>query len=359
MDLSLPENDPDAGVFSTRSGPAYCGAPGVFDAARTTFDWLVTGPHPVTLDGRDIPGLPPRWLPLDELGRLMLAKDCTQGTRDTVWAHLITRSRREGGTWTVACVGLALPVLLPIAARLTRRFRGEVHDIHAAVLDGFLSELCKADLTRPAILVRLRWAAYRAGYTALREALDSPPPSRKIGYWSAEPHRPSGHPDFVLVAAVNDGAITADEAALIGSTRFGELSLAEAAQAREQNYEATKKARQRAEQRLATYLAEQARVADAPPPEPRTGTPRAGSAAAGRVPAHPAVHRSPTHRVRLRSVTRTAPVLAEKLRRPVSPDAAKSGVSGRGTQLPARARHHRTSRPAPRPDSAPEARSCD
>ncbi|MFD8493885.1 sigma-70 family RNA polymerase sigma factor [Amycolatopsis sp. NPDC059657] len=346
MDLSLPENNPDAGV-SIRRTPAYRGDPGVFDAARTTFDWLVTGPHPVALDGRDIPGLPPVELPLDELGRLMLAKDCTQDTRDTVWAELITRSRREAGAWTVACVGLALPVLLPIAARLTRRFRGEVHDIHSAVLDGFLSEVCTVDLTRPAILVRLRWAAYRAGHTALREALDSPSPSRRIGYWSAEPHRPRGHPDFVLVAAVNDAAITADEAALIGSTRFGELSLTEAAQAREQNYEATKKVRQRAEARLATYLAEQARVADAPPPEP------------AQMPAHPAVHRSSTHRVRLRSVTRTAPVLAEKLRRPVSSDAAKSGVRGRGTRLPARVRHHRTSRPASRPNSAREVRSCD
>ncbi len=352
MDLSLPENDPDAGVFATRRGPAYCGDPGVFDAVRTTFDWLVTGPQPIALDGRDIPGLPPVELPLDQLGRLMLATDCPQGTRDAVWAQLITRSRRDGNRWTVACVGLALPVLLPVAVGLTRRFRGEVHDIHAAVLDGFLSELGTVDLERPAILVRLRWAAYRAGHTALREALDSPAPSRKIGYWSAEPHRPSGHPDFVLVGAVNAGAITADEAALIGSTRFGELSLTEAAQCREQHYEATKKARQRAEYRLVTYLAERARVAD-------TDTPRAGSAAAGRVPAHPAVHRSSTHRVRLRSVTRTAPVLAEKLRRPMSPGAAKTGVSGRGTRLPARTRPHRSRRPATRPGSAQEARSCD
>ncbi|WP_216211142.1 sigma-70 family RNA polymerase sigma factor [Amycolatopsis aidingensis] len=359
MDLSLPENDPDAGVFSARRGPAYYGDPGVFDAARTTFDWLVTGPHPVTLDGRTIPGLPPRPLRLDELGRLLLAKDCPQGTRDASWARLITRSRAEGGAWTVACVGLALPVLLPIAARLTRRFRGEVHDIHAAVLDGFLSELCQVDLARPAILVRLRWAAYRAGYAALREALDSPPPSSKIGFWSAEPHRPSGHPDFVLVAAVDDGAITTDEAALIGSTRFGELSLTEAAECRGQHYEAAKKARQRAEQRLAAYLAEQTRATDEPPTTADTCAPRAGSATASRTPAHPAVHLTSTHRVRLRSVTRVAPRLAEKLRRPMSPEAAKSGVSGRGTRLPARARHHRSPRPATRPDSTREARSCD
>jgi hypothetical protein len=29
------------------------------DTARTAFDWLVTGPAPVSLDGRLFPGLPP------------------------------------------------------------------------------------------------------------------------------------------------------------------------------------------------------------------------------------------------------------------------------------------------------------
>ncbi|WP_414944846.1 pilin [Amycolatopsis sp. cmx-11-32] len=52
---------------------------------------------------------------------------------------------------------------------------------------------------------------------------------------------------------------------------------------------------------------------------------------------------SPTRRVRLRSVTRTAPGLADKLRRPASPDAAKSGVRGRGTRLSGHTCQHRTS----------------
>ena len=206
------------------------GESGVFNTARTAFAWLVTGPHPVALDGRHVRGLPPRLVPLDEVGRLTVAKGCPQQTRDAVWTALVTRSRAEGGTWTVACVGLALPVLLPVAAKLTNRLRGEGHDIHAAVLTGFLEALVDVDLTRPAILVRLRWAAYRA----LRDALDAAAPVADLGARAPGPEHAGGHPDFVLLAAVDAGVLTAAEAALIGDTRFGELSLAEAAQARGQ-----------------------------------------------------------------------------------------------------------------------------
>jgi hypothetical protein len=359
MDLSLPENDPGSGVVSVRRNPEYVADPGVFDNARTSFEWLVTGPHPVCVDGRAIRGLPARAVPLDELGALLLRGDCTQDARDATWTHLVTRSRAEGGTWTLACVGLALPVLLPVAAGLTNRFRGDKHDIHAAVLTGFLHGLGEVDLNRPAILVRLRWAAYRTGYAELREALDAPPPMDELGFRSAPPHRPSGHPDLVLATAMHAGVITAGEAALISATRFGELSLTEAAQARGQTYKTTQQARHRAEMRLAAYLTEPAD--DTPASTPDTGQCGAPTRARSHpgASAHPRVRLSHTHRLRLRSVTRTRPELAQKFLRPVSPNGPKSGVSERGTRLPARPRHHRSHRPAPRPDSIREARSCD
>lgn len=353
MDLSLPENDPDSGVFFLRRAPACVAKPGVFDTARTAFEWLVIGPHPVALDCRPVPGLPPRLVPLDELGTLLLAKGCPQATRDAAWAALITRSRAEGGTWTVACVGLALPVLLPVAAKLTERFRGEVHDIHAAVLTGFLDGLTTVELDRPATLVRLRWAAYRAGYTALREALDAAPPIADLGYRSSPPNHVSGHPDFVLLAAVDAGAITTEEASLIGATRFGELSLIEAAQARGQSYEAAKKSRQRAESRLAAQLAAEA-ACESDSPASRAAAARRAGVAARR--SGSTLRLGPTRRVRLRSVIRRSPELAQELRRPESPNAPKSGVSERGRRLPSPSRPHR---PATRPDSVQEAPSCD
>ncbi|WP_245976504.1 sigma-70 family RNA polymerase sigma factor [Amycolatopsis palatopharyngis] len=348
MDSSLPETDHESGVFSLRRSDEYAREDGVFDVAASTLEWLVTGPHPVCVDGASILGLPSRPIPLDELGALLLTEDCTQATRDATWTYLIARARAEGGTWTMACVGLAMPVLLPVAAQLTNRFRGDKHDIHAAVLTGFLDGLGEVALDRPAILVRLRWAAYRAGYTALREALDAAPPMEDIGFRSTPPHRPGGHPDLVLVTAVRAGVITTDEAALISATRFGELSLTEAAHARGEPYKAVQKTRHRAEQRLTRYLTEPVDepADDTSPPAPDTSYRGHPSG-----PRHPALRLSHTHRQRLRTVTRLSPELAKKFVRPVSPNAPKSGVSARGTQLPAH--------PPRRSALTQEARSCD
>src|SRR5256885_1882571 len=129
------------------------------DIARDTFTWLVTGPHPVSLNGRLFPGLPDRRIPLDEVRDRLLARRCPQATRDAVWAHLVLRSRTEGATWTVAAVGVALPALTSAAATLSRRFAGDPADVHAEVLRGFLTALSTIDLRPPRIMLRLRWAA--------------------------------------------------------------------------------------------------------------------------------------------------------------------------------------------------------
>jgi hypothetical protein len=128
-----------------------------------------------------------------------------------------------------------------------------VTDIHAAVLTGFLAELAHLDLRKPRIMLRLRWAAYRAGHTAVRDALTAPlPAGTALG--SAAPAPPSGHPDFVLARAVADGVLTATEAELIGATRLEGLPLATAAAARGVSYPTLHQTRRRAEHRLADYL---------------------------------------------------------------------------------------------------------
>jgi hypothetical protein len=222
------------------------------DTARTAFEWLVTGPKPTSVDGRLFPGFPERLLPLNELRDRLLRRRCPQATRDAVWAHLVLRSRTEGATWTLGCVGVALTT---IAATLSARFAGDPSDIHAAVLTGFLTELAHVDLGKPRIMVRLWWAAYRAGHSAVREALDAPVPVGN-GFGSAQPTPPWGHPDFVLARAVAENVITADEAELIGSTRLEAYPLATAAAERGLSYKATQQVRRRAEHRLAAYLAD-------------------------------------------------------------------------------------------------------
>ncbi|WP_246843329.1 hypothetical protein [Allokutzneria sp. NRRL B-24872] len=223
------------------------------DIARDTFAWLVTGPHPVSLNGRLFPGLPPRRIPVDEVRDRLLSRGCPQATRDAVWAHLVARSRMEGATWTVVAVGVAAPALVSAAARLSHRFAGDAADVHAEVVRGFLDALATIDLRRPRIMSRLRWAAYRSGYAALADALASPTPVAP-GFRSTPPHAPWGHPDLVLARAVADDVLTREEAALIGATRLEDVPVADWAAQHELGEWAVYKMRRRAEVRLVAYL---------------------------------------------------------------------------------------------------------
>ncbi len=240
--------DPSSDYFET----------GALDTARSAFGFLVSGPYPLCLDGRMFPGLPSRWLRLDEVREAVLHRRCPQQVRDRVWAHLVVRSRAEGGAWTVACAGVALPALTTIAARLSARFAADPADLHSAVLAGFLAELAEIDLDAPRIMNRLRWAAFRAGHAALRDALDTPAPATgrpalTTGLAGAVEVQ-KGHPDLVLARAVADGVVTPDEADLIGATRLDGRPLTELAAERARSYPALKQQRRRAEHRLAAHL---------------------------------------------------------------------------------------------------------
>ncbi|WP_414943856.1 hypothetical protein [Amycolatopsis sp. cmx-11-32] len=225
------------------------------DTARDAFGWLVTGPKPMAVHGSKFAGLPRRPVPLDELRDRVMSKQCPPRTRDDVWAHLVLRSRAHGGAWTVACVGMALPSLAASARWLGARYRGDRADAHAAVLTGFVHALATVDLTDPGIVVRLHFAARRAGQAALEESLDAPPPV-DTDYHSTAPRPPYGHPDLVLARAVSEGVLTPTEADLISATRLGEVSLTAWGAEHRSEFWATYKVRQRAEHRLVSWLAD-------------------------------------------------------------------------------------------------------
>lgn len=235
------------------------------DTARDAFQWLVTGPEPMAVHGARFAGLPRRWIPLDELRDRLMSKQCPVGTRDRVWAHLVSQSRARGGAWTVACVGMALPSLASSARWLGARYRGDRADVHAAVLAGFIEAVATVDLADPGIVVRLHYAARRAGQAALEESLDAPLPVGS-GYRSAAPRPPHGHPDLVLARAVGEQILTPTEADLISATRLGETSVTEWAQARGAAPKTVFKARDRAEDRLVAWLREQASEPDSNDP---------------------------------------------------------------------------------------------
>jgi hypothetical protein len=323
------------------------------DAARSAFEWLITGPYPVSVDGRLFPGLPARRVPLDELRDLLLERGCTQALRHAVWAHLVLLSRTGGGTWTVGCVGVALPALTRIATRLSARFVGDPSDIHAAVLTGFLTELAHIDLRKPRIMLRLRWAAYRAGHVAVREALDAPVPSGS-GFRSATPQMPWGHPDFVLARAIAEGAITADEAELIGSTRLEGRPLATAAEDRGLNYEAVKKIRLRAEYRLLAYLRDEAPTDHDTDPAERDLTDQVADA----LTITSASRAVTAARASSPSVTELSVRAVKKVRRRLSPEGLKTGVQGCGRKPATPATTTAPDRPAAPSDPTPEVPRC-
>ncbi|KAA2262872.1 hypothetical protein F0L68_11610 [Solihabitans fulvus] len=299
------------------------------------------------------PGLPTRRVPLDELRDLLLERGCTQALRHAVWAHLVLLSRTGGETWTIGCVGLALPALTTIATKLSAKFVGDPSDIHAAVLTGFLTELAHIDLRKPRIMLRLRWAAYRAGHVALREALDAPVPSGS-GFRSATPQMPWGHPDFVLARAVAEGAITPDEAELIGATRLEGLPLATAGEDRGLNYEAVKKVRLRAEYRLLAYLLDEAPTDVDTDPAERDLTDQVATA----LTITSASHAVTTARATSPSVTELSAHPAKKVRRRLSPEALKTGVQGCGRKPATPATTTEPDRPAAPSDPTPEVPRC-
>jgi hypothetical protein len=239
------------------------------DVARQCFTFLVTGPDPISVNGRDFSWLPPRAVPLDELRDRLLKSHCPRSTRDAVWAYLVQRSRDEGATWTLACVGMALPALGGAVRWLSARCPGDRFDIEAEVLSGFLTGLATVDLSRPRVLVRLRWVAYRAGHAALCEALDAPTPVAP-GFRSSAPRPPWGHPDLVLARAVAASVMSPIDADLISATRLGDVPLTDWAGERDMTVGAAYKARRRAEHRLVTFLRDQAQ--DSTPDDPSAET---------------------------------------------------------------------------------------
>jgi hypothetical protein len=224
------------------------------NSADAAFRLLTRGPQPLSVDGRRIGGtLPSRRIPLDELKRLLLHRSTGAATRDAAWRVLVTRARRDGSSWVIGAVGVALPGLRRAASRLARGYGGDPADIDAEVLTGFLGALRSADLSRPAIAARLRWAAYRAG-AAFRYADNTPGGRHMLPVWAAAPPQPWGHPDFVLADAVAQRVITAADAELIAATRLDSVPLAAAARDLGVPYDAARMRRSRAEARVAQAI---------------------------------------------------------------------------------------------------------
>ncbi|MEV0731155.1 hypothetical protein [Polymorphospora sp. NPDC050346] len=218
-------------------------------AAERAFDLLTCPPTPLSLDCRAITGMPPTVLPLNQVKRTLTSSATPRPVRDLVWRELVIRARRDGPAWVVAAVGVAMPGLRRTAGMLARGWRGDIADLDAELLAGFLQRLGTVDLDEPRICGRL----VDAGARAVKQARDREAGAefvRVARVWTAPPPEPWDHPDWLLSRAVAAAVIDPDEFLLIAWTRLDHLSVQVVADRLGVEVEVARAWRRKAERRL-------------------------------------------------------------------------------------------------------------
>ncbi len=224
-----------------------------FDTLETAFSLLVAGPSPLSVDGRQVRGLPDRPVPLDELRGRLLHPSVSYHTRDMALAVLLRRAKHEGGAWTVGLAGVLLPGLRRAAAPLAKAMPGKAADLEAEMLAALVETIAALPARADRIAARLVWPAVRAAHRLvarerawrLREAPRTSLPA---------PVRSPAHPDLVLAQAVGAGVISARHAELIGETRIGGVPLRVLARRWGVSYKALCRRRERSEPALIAWL---------------------------------------------------------------------------------------------------------
>ena len=249
------------------SHPSHAMSQGPFDTLEDAFEVLCAEPRPLSLEAGVVAGLPARTLPLTELRAVLLHPSTGYRVRNQAIAVLLDRARSEGGRWTVGLAGVLVFGLRRATSGLCEVCPHKAADIEAEALAGLLEGIAKTEPSRNRLAARLIWLARnRAKALVAKELAEVGRPGRHLT--SEVPARPYGHPDLVLVEAVAEGVIEAGDAALIGDTRLGSMSLAEAASRLGMATESVRHRRRRAEARVVAWLGG--------PQLPRAGAPGEG-----------------------------------------------------------------------------------
>ncbi|MFI7640577.1 hypothetical protein [Nonomuraea sp. NPDC049400] len=226
------------------------------DVAERSFELLMCGPQPLSVDGGQLGhGLPARMIALDDLRAMLLHPSCSRTTRDHVWRHLIGQARTQRGEWMVATVVLAIPMLHRLTAALADRISVDREELEAEVLACYMEAVCRVNLawSHPVLrLSRLTQFAVLRAYAPERPELLADP-DRNDGEQQALTY-PAGHPDLLLAQAVRQRVITAENAQMIGFTRLEGIPLSSYCRHRGWLYCTALKRRQRAENALYQVL---------------------------------------------------------------------------------------------------------
>ncbi|MCW6003730.1 hypothetical protein K1W54_03935 [Micromonospora sp. CPCC 205371] len=219
-------------------------------SAETAFALLTCEPAPLAFDARPVPGLPNRTLPLNELRELLIGVPHYVETTDALWRQLAHHAREWGPAWVVGAVGVALPGLTHMAARIGSAYTRHADDIDSELLAGFLHALKHAPLEPPRLWLRFCWSAWRAGVAVVKaEPTEELPDDLPTG--SRSPALPYGHPELILGRAAAAGIITVEQAELIAGTRFGDTLIEQLATETGVPAPTLRMRRRRAERRVA------------------------------------------------------------------------------------------------------------
>jgi hypothetical protein len=223
--------------------------------AQRIFVLVTAEPTNLFLCGEDFGDeLPPGRIGLPRLRDLLLRPSTPLATQDAVWRELIGRAQTDRSTWVVVALGMAMPGLRRCLRGLSLVFGGDPTDLESEIAKGFLEALYAVDPAEWALCARLVRAAHKAG-TRLVYAEAAFDGARWAEYHSRAPVPPWGHPDFLLLGAVDAGVITDAEARLIATTRLEQVPVDVVAGVLGERTNTVVQRRHRAEVRLAQALA--------------------------------------------------------------------------------------------------------
>jgi hypothetical protein len=225
-----------------------------FDTLEAAFTVLCAEPRPLALEAGAVSGLPRRTIPLTELRAMLLHPSTSHGVRDATLGELLRRAQAEGGRWTIGLAGVLLYGLRRAVSPLCRACPGKAADIEAEAIVGLLEAIPVTNPSRLRLASRLTWLARnKAKALVTREFAEmSGRPFHDVG--SAAPAWSDHHPDLVLMKAVITKVLEPEDAALIGDTRLGLMTMRDAAECLGISTSAAYERRRQAEVKLVAWI---------------------------------------------------------------------------------------------------------
>lgn len=225
-----------------------------FDTLEAAFTALCTEASPLALEAGAVAGLPRRTLPLTELRAVLLHPSTSHEVRDATLGELLRRAQAEGERWTVGLAGVLIYGLRRAVTPLCLACPGKAADIEAETILGLLEAIAVTNPSRGRLASRLTWLARNRAKELVTREFAETSGRPFLDEASTAPTWSDNHPDLVLMKAVITKVLKPEDAALIGDTRLGLMTVSEAAEGLNISTSAAYERRHQAEVKLVAWL---------------------------------------------------------------------------------------------------------